>query len=210
VSTCGVLIQQLSRTGWWWCWGSHGHPDTNFWTPSRQKFLAPPLRLIQCFLMSVTDRREGAVLNPLTMAALWNRAGHYVFVLWFLLFPLAYSQPSQIGCLPYTHDVALVRIYDAGPKCTCCKWLAENTGRKNSPKIRHLRTIAQLCRAISSQLRHASRIGKNLLNSKSPPRPHNMVNVSPLMADIVSLVWEHPQLISTGFAFWQRYCTAPS
>jgi len=30
--------------------------------------------------------------------------------------------------------------------------LAENTGHKKSPKIRHLGTIAQLCRAISSQL----------------------------------------------------------
>jgi len=41
--------------------------------------------------------------------------------------------------------------------------LAENTGRKKSPKIRHLSTIAQLCRDISSQLRHALTIEKNLL-----------------------------------------------
>jgi len=32
---------------------------------------------------------------------------------------------------------------------TCCMRLAENTGRKISPNIRHLRTIVQLCRAIS-------------------------------------------------------------
>jgi len=32
-------------------------------------------------------------------------------------------------------------------------------------KIRHLGTIAQLCRAISSQLMHVSTIGKNMLNS---------------------------------------------
>jgi len=38
--------------------------------------------------------------------------------------------------------------------------LAESTGRKKSPKIRHLHTIAQLCRAISSQLWHLSTIGK--------------------------------------------------
>jgi len=31
----------------------------------------------------------------------------------------------------------------------CCTRLAENTGRKKSPKIRHLGTIAQICRAIS-------------------------------------------------------------
>ena len=46
---------------------------------------------------------------------------------------------------------------------TCCTRLAENTGRKNSPKNRHLGIIAQLCRAISSQLRHASTIEKKLL-----------------------------------------------
>jgi len=31
--------------------------------------------------------------------------------------------------------------------------------------------------------------------------------LGPLVAEILSLVWA-PQLISTGFAFWQRYCTA--
>ena len=38
----------------------------------------------------------------------------------------------------------------------CCTRLAGNTGRKNDAKNRHLRTIAQLCRAISPQLRHVS------------------------------------------------------
>jgi len=40
--------------------------------------------------------------------------------------------------------------------------LAGNAGRKKSPKIRHLRIIAQLCRAVYSQLRHVSTIGKNI------------------------------------------------
>ena len=63
----------------------------------------------------------------------------------------------------------------------CCTQLTENTGCKN----RHLRTIAQLCRAISLQLRHVSTIGKNLLNSNIfPTCPHNMVNFSPLAAEI--------------------------
>jgi len=34
-----------------------------------------------------------------------------------------------------------------------CVQLAENTEGKNSPKIPHLLTVAQLCRAISSQRR---------------------------------------------------------
>ena len=49
----------------------------------------------------------------------------------------------------------------------CCTRLAANTGRK---KNLHFGTIAQLCRVISSELRHVSTIGKkNLLNSNPPP-----------------------------------------
>jgi len=67
----------------------------------------------------------------------------------------------------------------------CCTRLARNAGPKKSPKIRHLGTIAQLCLAISSQLRHVSTIGKNSLNSNvSSTRPHNMVNFGPLAAEI--------------------------
>jgi len=49
-----------------------------------------------------------------------------------------------------------------------CTRLAENKGRKQSPKIRHLRTIAQLCRAVSLslQLRHVSTIGKKLVKQQ--------------------------------------------
>jgi len=46
-------------------------------------------------------------------------------------------------------------------------------------------TIAQLCPAVSLQLRHASTIGENLLNSNiSFTRPRNMVNFGPLTAEI--------------------------
>ena len=75
----------------------------------------------------------------------------------------------------------------------CCARLAENTGRKKSPKSRHLGTIPQLCRAISSQLRHVSTSRKNLLSSNiSSTSPHNMVNFGPLAAETVSLVWGTP------------------
>ena len=60
-------------------------------------------------------------------------------------------------------------------KCRTQKW------RKN----RHLCTIAQICWAVSSQLRHISTIGKNLFSSHtSSTCPHNMVNFGPLMAGI--------------------------
>ena len=61
-------------------------------------------------------------------------------------------------------------------------------------KTRHFRTIAQLCRAISSKLRHVSTIGKkNLLNrNTSSTCPDNMVNFGLVTAEIVSLVWGTP------------------
>ena len=66
----------------------------------------------------------------------------------------------------------------------CCTRLAGGTGRKNDAKNRHLGTIVRLYRAESSQLRHASAIGKNLLNSNiSSICPHNMVNFGPLVAE---------------------------
>jgi len=77
---------------------------------------------------------------------------------------------------------------------TCCTRLAENTGRKKVAKNRHLCTIAQLCRAISSQLRHVSTtIGKSLLSSNMSSRcPHNIVNFGPLAAEIGLPVWCTP------------------
>ena len=58
---------------------------------------------------------------------------------------------------------------------------------KKSPKIRRLGTIAQLCWAISSQLRHVSIIRKNLLNSNISPTCPSIRRL--LVAEIVLLVW---------------------
>jgi len=71
--------------------------------------------------------------------------------------------------------------------------LAGNTGRNKVTKNSHLGTIAQLRRAVSSQLKHISTIGKKLLSSNtSSTCPHNMVNFGQLAAEIVSLVWGTP------------------
>jgi len=69
----------------------------------------------------------------------------------------------------------------------CCTQLAGNTGRKNDAKNRHLRTIAQICRAVFSQLRHVSTIGKIV---KQQYLLH--MKFGPLTAEIVSLVWGTP------------------
>jgi len=81
----------------------------------------------------------------------------------------------------------------------CCTRLAGNAGPKKSPKIHHLGTIAQLCRAISSQLRHVSTIRKKLVKQQClPTYPCSMVNFGPLEAEIVSLVWGTPANVN-GF-----------
>jgi len=60
-------------------------------------------------------------------------------------------------------------------------------------KNRHLRTIAQLYRAVPSQLRHVSTIGKSLLSSIiSSTCVHHMVNFGPLLAEIGPVVWDTP------------------
>ena len=83
---------------------------------------------------------------------------------------------------------------------TCCMWLAENRARKTVAKNRHLGTIAQLCRAISSQIRHVLTIGKNLLSSNTASTcPHNMANFGPLTAEIGWPVWGTPANFN-GFA----------
>ena len=68
----------------------------------------------------------------------------------------------------------------------CCMRLAGNAGPKKSPKIHHLGTIAQLCPAISLQVRHVSTIGNNIV---SPTCLHNMLNFGPLAAEICWRVW---------------------
>ena len=97
------------------------------------------------------------------MVALWNRADHYIFMLWFVL-----SSSSSFSSSFFSSPNLSRRRLDvchtsthANLGCrseTCCTRLAGNAGRKKSSKSRHLRTIVQLCRAISSQLRHVSTI----------------------------------------------------
>jgi len=71
----------------------------------------------------------------------------------------------------------------------CCPPLAEIQDAKN----RYFGTIAQMCQAVSSQLRHVSTIRKNVLNiDTSTTRPHNMVNFGLLTAEICWRVWVTP------------------
>ena len=65
---------------------------------------------------------------------------------------------------------------------------------QKSRQNRHLDTIAQLCRAMSSQLRHVSTIGKkNLSSDNSFTSVHNIVNFGLLTAEIRPVVWGTPE-----------------
>jgi len=78
----------------------------------------------------------------------------------FYLLLLCFSSPIVTG---RTLDVYTWRGLSANLECMsemCCTLLAENTGCKNYAKNRRMGTIVQSCRAIYSQLRHVSTIGK--------------------------------------------------
>jgi len=66
---------------------------------------------------------------------------HYIFMLWLLLssfFFLAYSQWSDIGCVPYAHTWCGPSVNLECRSEMCCTRLAENTGHKKVAKNRHL------------------------------------------------------------------------
>ena len=73
---------------------------------------------------------------------------------------------------------------------TCCTRLAGNARRKKLPTICHLGTIAELCRGMSSQLKHVSTIGKKLVTQQY--LPYNMANFSLIAAEIRWRVWDTP------------------
>ena len=138
----------------------------------------------------VTVRR---LIEHIIMVALWNRADHYIFMLLFVLSSFLFLLFSSPNLSRRRLDVCNTSFHtwcglSANLRCrpeTCCTRLAENTGRKKVAKNRHLGTIAQICRAISSQLRHLSTITKKLLSSNmSSTCLHNMVNFGLLAAEI--------------------------
>jgi len=76
---------------------------------------------------------------------------------------------------------------------TCCLRLAENAARKKSPKSRHLGTIPQLYRVISSQLRQVSTIGNKLVKHQYLPHMSPQYGeLRPLAAEIDPVVWGTP------------------
>jgi len=73
---------------------------------------------------------------------IFSSCGFFYLLLLTSSFFLAYSQPSQIGCLPYVYHMSHQGHtwcgLGANLECRsemCCMRLAENTGRKNGQKF---------------------------------------------------------------------------
>jgi len=74
-----------------------------------------------------------------------------------------------------THDVASANLDCISEMC--CTRLSGNIGRESYAKNRHLRAIAPVCRAISSQLRHVLTIRKKLVCLSVVALPMGVINV---------------------------------
>jgi len=104
-----------------------------------------------------------ATFFTLFLIALRSRCGHYIFALFLLSFFFSSSNLSGRRL-----DVYHTSTY--GVACPECEfrmqvWNAQHAARlkyrtQKSPNTRHLGTIAQLCQAVSSQVRHTSIIRK--------------------------------------------------
>jgi len=135
----------------------------------------------------------------------WGRPLYFCLVVSsFYLFFLAYSQPLQIGCLPYFHTWCGLSANLGCRSETCWTPLTENTGRKkiakNSLSAHHRTTLLGSIFAPKAQLNRQSE--KKLLNSIiSSTCPHNMVNFGPQRLRSVRS-FGAPHLMSSGFASW--------
>jgi len=85
----------------------------------KTKVVVRPRTLLQALQTAIQKHGISNVVatysSKIVMAALWNRAGHYIFVMWFLSSFFFYSSPNLNGRRfdvyhTSTHGVALVQI----------------------------------------------------------------------------------------------------
>ena len=105
---------------------------------------------------------------------------------YIVLFFLAYSQQSEIGCLPYVHTWC-------GPSANlqcrseiCCMWLAGNTGRKNDAKNCHCTTLSSYISTTKACIDSRKKLVKQQYLHMS--LQYGKLN-GPLTAEIGSWVW---------------------
>jgi len=124
------------------------------------------------------------IVTMLFMAALWNRAGHYIFALWFLsFFFLLFSSPNLSARrldVYHTSTHGVARIENACLKCAACGSL-EMQDAKKSPSGHHRTILSGHIFATKARIDNR----KKLLNSNtSSTCRYNMVNFGPLTAEI--------------------------
>jgi len=90
-------------------------------------------------------------IRSFIMITLWNRADHYIFALWFFSssFFFLFSSPNLSRrrldvCHTSIHGVALVRILNAGLKCSARGSLEmqDAKNRQKSPSVHHRTTLS--------------------------------------------------------------------
>ena len=134
------------------------------------------------------------------MAALCNRAGHYIFALWFLSSSIFFffSSRNLSGrrldlCHTSTHGVAQCKFrMHVWNVLHAARWKYRT--QKKSPFWRHRKTLSGYIFALYLRNWGMYRQSeKNLLSSNiSSTSLHNMVNFGPLAAEILSFVWGTP------------------
>jgi len=126
------------------------------------------------------------------MAALWNRAGHYIFAVWFLSFFYLsfFFFPRLISVATDRMSTMLPHmVWRCGPSANlecrcemCCTRLAGNTGHKKSPFWHHRTTFSGYIFGTKACIDNQK---KNLLNtSTSSTCPDNILNFGLLTAEI--------------------------
>jgi len=102
---------------------------------------------VTCVCCCVMER----IINlELIMVALWNRADHYIFMLWFVLLLLFFISSPNLSrrtldvCHTSTHGVTLVRISDSGMKPAVRGSLKHRTQKshRKSPSGHHRTTLS--------------------------------------------------------------------
>jgi len=124
------------------------------------------IQLLYFYIATMTFKGR-LLLAPLIMAALCNRAGRYILILWFLSSIYLLSSTFFPRLISAVADwMSTIHAHMVWPYCefNMQVWNVLHGARckYRTQKVvnRHLVKIAQLCRATSSQLRHVSTIGK--------------------------------------------------
>ena len=140
------------------------------------------------------------------MATLRSTCEHYIFALWFLLPSIFFLFLPRL-ILAVAEWMSIILLHMVWPYCEfrmqvrnvlhAARWKCRT---QNDAEKRHLRTIAQLCRAESSQLRHVSTIIKKFVKQQY------LLHVTPQYGKLrPTSGWDwfgslgHPRQISTGF-----------